>query len=695
MTGTPEGIKSAPPGPWDPCLFGLAALLSAIYLLACAHGWDRALALSSSFYEIHGAPPALAQISPRHFLDTDALFWLTDARDLSESGSWRIRWTRWDNAPAGRASHWSQPMIWMLGGAGKLRAVFTGEPLPEAIESAASAVQPVLLTLFLILSSWAIRSRWGLVPSLFWLALIPASKTLFWAFHPFRPDHQALQILAAFGTLFFLTLGGLGWVRPASNSATVSDSPEFHAFRAPSRKAARLLFAAAGLCSGIGLWLGATVSLFCTGAMGAAWIIWHGAFLRPLTALDLGSFQPGLWRIWGGVAGASAFSFYLLEYFPGSLPMRLEVNHPLYALAWVGAGEILASFGENWVLDRRLSLPRLIGLGLALAALSALVLALWMGPDSWHALRHVGMRRLHLFISEFQSTPLFSLDFLRRWIEEARFGLLFLPISGVLLLSRNIPRCERSAIGTALFTAAAFLLLASWQNRWSAFAALFLLWTAIPTLPVLARLARDSSRLRRAFAAFLLLLAAQSAYSAFDHLAYLRKLREGTAIQPLLTGAIQRDFVAQALARDPAHTSWRVVASDPSLTPALAYGARIPGLASFYWENIDGLEAATEFFTDSGDLARARQLARERGLTHLLVSGPDKMAHDYDFILHGFYNEPAITRSLGGHLRDRPDAPPSWILPTPEFEWLPSVSFTFRGLSLPTDALRLYSLRPE
>ena len=96
-----------------------------------------------------------------------------------------------------------------------------------------------------------------------------------------------------------------------------------------------------------------------------------------------------------------------------------------------------------------------------------------------------------------------------------------------------------------------------------------------------------------------------------------------------------------------------MIASDPSLTPVLAWRANIPGLASYYWENIPGLETAIAFFCDPGDAPAARHSARARGLTHLLVSGPEKMAHDFVFLRHGGYDETAIANSLGGRLRNR------------------------------------------
>jgi hypothetical protein len=38
------------------------------------------------------------------------------------------------------------------------------------------------------------------------------------------------------------------------------------------------------------------------------------------------------------VTAAGSLFFYLLEYFPNHLDMRLEVNHPMYGLAWFAGG---------------------------------------------------------------------------------------------------------------------------------------------------------------------------------------------------------------------------------------------------------------------------------------------------------------------------------------------------------------------
>ena len=70
----------------------------------------------------------------------------------------------------------------------------------------------------------------------------------------------------------------------------------------------------------------------------------RGAPVRPVWLSD-----PGLFRFWGLVGGGASVAVWLLEYFPNHLGLRLEVNHPLYAAAWIGGGEVLrVAAHEGW-----------------------------------------------------------------------------------------------------------------------------------------------------------------------------------------------------------------------------------------------------------------------------------------------------------------------------------------------------------
>jgi hypothetical protein len=48
------------------------------------------------------------------------------------------------------------------------------------------------------------------------------------------------------------------------------------------------------------------------------------------------------WRAWAVAGGVTALGAYLIEFAPAYLwHWQLSSIHPLYALAWLGAGEIL------------------------------------------------------------------------------------------------------------------------------------------------------------------------------------------------------------------------------------------------------------------------------------------------------------------------------------------------------------------
>ena len=93
------------------------------------------------------------------------------------------------------------------------------------------------------------------------------------------------------------------------------------------------------------------------GAAGIVVALWLGAS----AVRDGARFEPDVWRLWGRVGAALSLVFYLIEYTPSHLAMRLEVNHPFYALAWWGGAEIVGAAGA-WALDRsRFERRRLAG----------------------------------------------------------------------------------------------------------------------------------------------------------------------------------------------------------------------------------------------------------------------------------------------------------------------------------------------
>lgn len=647
------------------------------WLLALTGAWDRAAIRAARFYEFAGAPAQ--PTGARCFLDADAYYWLSYAREMAETGTGRVRWTFADNAPFGRPVHWSQSMAWLMTGAAWLRSRCAGGTVTDNLEPAALWIQPLLLAALAVGGAALLFRTLGLAPALLWLLLTSTSKTLYWLFHPLRPDHHSLQLLFAAGQWAMLAAGGWGWARRAHDR--------------DSRPAARRWFIAAGVAGGLGFWIGASVALLCTGLLIAGMLILF--WFLPTTRHGRhagGGFDPGLWKAWGYAGGLTSLAAYLVEYVPAPLAMRLETNHPLYALWLMAAGELLARAGAWRAEGGAPAGGRVPGLGFAAAGTAALPLALYLGPASWHAMKLDPIRRMCGFIAEFRRTDLLSVETLARWLLEYGAVLLALPVSLWLLASRKTRRAEWAWIGTALTLAGGFLYLTGLQSRWTAFWTVALFWLAAGALAFTARQARKHRPARLAWTAAAVLAFAQPAWCVFEHAQHLVRLRNGDTISSLLTGAVYREGVAQALSTARRGQPWRCLASNPSLAGILWWRAGIPAVTSFYWENLDGLNAAAAFFADGPEGLEARRIAQERGWTHLLLSRPADAARDYYYIRFGSPDAPESAHTLAARLAAGDAALPDWLAPEPALRSLEEATLRFKSQPLPTDPLRIYRI---
>ena len=104
--------------------------------------------------------------------------------------------------------------------------------------------------------------------------------------------------------------------------------------------------------------------------------------------------------------GIAAIIFYLIEYAPGPFTMRLEVNHPIYALGFLLGGEFLCRAQRllfSATERRKVDLAIAVASAAGLAGIAAAVL---FGPTEWHTMRQPFMQRLHHEIAEFQPLTL-------------------------------------------------------------------------------------------------------------------------------------------------------------------------------------------------------------------------------------------------------------------------------------------------
>jgi hypothetical protein len=614
---------------------------------------------------------------PRVYLDNDPYYWIRYAQTVARGETWRVRSTQLDNVPFGREVHWNSGWVWWLAGGGLLWSYAGGQSWHDGIESWALYAAPVLFVIVFSATGWWVARRRGAFAAVALVLTLAALPGVMWDFGYARPDHHGMHNTAALLLLLGFTLAGGGWIA-GSKRHEVSQAEV-----APARRA--MIVAALGAAAG--LWVGATQQIFVLAGAGAGLLLGLLWPARDATeALD-----PSLFRRWGTIGAATALALYALEYFPGHLGMRLEVNHPLYALALWGAGEMLAAVATWRATGRLPQGASRVRLGAAVVLLLLPLVALAAGPESWHVWRDGFMRRQHEFINEFepfvnslQQGPVLALL--------ARFGLLplLLPVGLALVFSPRLSPSLRAgllcALGAATVTGAMVLV----QVRW---VGLFGVCLSVLLVAVLAgasswlsgtRAAPWQQWLLSAFVAALVLpLFVFFAIGLSDNF----KRRDAQILDPVLAWTIASRDLAFNLKRLQQLGPVRVM-SGPGQTPALHFFGGVPGTAALYWENLDGVRDAAIFFADQGD-AEARRIAAERGITHVVLQSDTTLAESSVRIALDSDDPELIKQSLAYRLADPAGDVPAWLEPVPYYGSPMAANFSMRVFRVRPDKLNV------
>lgn len=647
----------------------------AMAVLAAVTGfvlWDatvrarHVLAVTAS-YGVTVDHPASAPESPAGYADgrrslvmplgaADTAHWIMQTQAMIATGEWRIRRVDYDNAPDGREVHWAAPFHWWLAGLAWIDHGLSGRPPGQSVERAVIYSGPVMLGLLLAgLASFLWRRFSVLAAALGALGLV-AVYPFYLDFAAGYADHHGLVNICGLLTVLFLAAG-------AGEETSAG---------------ARRWFALSGLAGGTGLWISAATQAPVLLGLGLG-VLAAGGLARGAAARPAWLNEPGLFRFWGLVGGGVSIAAWLLEYFPDHLGLRLEVNHPLHAAAWIGGGEVLR-VALLALRDGPLALSgrdRVAGaVGVTLVALLPVVLALtatktFLVADSF-------LWRLHAqHIAEFQ-----GLDrILRRgfnWVLAALWLPMLLPGPALWrALRRATSAAERASLALVLGPALLAWLMGWNQVRWLSLA--FAL-----TVPVVAVFFRtgEGERTRNVF---------------------LGWLAAGVLLfGPGLTKAVQRTLAAvefttediRSLAeRDVAHwlrlrggAGRMVVAASPSVTNKLIYHGGVTGVDTLYWENLTGLKRAAELFAAPTPEA-AREIAGRLGLTHIV------------FLSWGAF-EPTLVRLQRGLPEDAPlpaDTFAARLLGSPvPPPWLRAVPFKLpKHPALAGEQVRIWEITPE
>jgi hypothetical protein len=585
----------------------------------------------------------------------DAQTWVRHALALQEGGGWQLRHTDIDNAPAGREVHWNSAFAHAISVAGRIESAVTGQPLPRATELALAWFNLPLLMLAVIgFSAW-VASRAGAAAGVLIAFGMVGHNWFYLGFAPNYVDHHGLLSAATLGLVLGALFMGAGWWMPVTDAPGLLPS---------SRPAARRAALASAWCGGLGMWISAasvipTIALVGAGGLAAGW------FAHPRATESGAELDPDLWRLWSRIGAAVSFAAYLLEYAPSHMGLRLEANHPLYALAWLGGGELVAMLLEYRVARRRAPAWR-VAAAIACVMVAPLTVAL-MGSRVFVPL-DPRVSEVHAGIAEFLSLPAFLRAFgaAASWRFAVALALL-LPVAAIV----RARRADRIAILLTSVVTLGAAVLAVWQTRWwltAGGAELCLLLAACAVV------ARDWSA-RSRWALVLLIagvFAEQRVAGIIDKRADVRgqAMTPADAMEPLY-----RDVAATIRASQP--TGDVVLLTNPNASTGIGYFGRFRTLGTLYWENADGLAAAASIFSARTD-AEARALMRTHGVTHVAMVSRDNFLRTYlDYARPGSAPD-AISETFGYRLLMEGNPSP----------WLRAIPFRVRSVA-PTVVLLL------
>lgn len=164
-----------------------------------------------------------------------------------------------------------------------------------------------------------------------------------------------------------------------------------------------------------------------------------------------------------------------------------------------------------------------------------------------------------------------------------------------------------------------------------------------------------------------------------------------TLVNDLAKTILQRQFASRMGALN-TNGTFRVLC-EPDMAARLYYYGGIPSVTSYYWENLDGLVAATAFMSDKGSDTAAK-VVRERGITHVVLPRMAAIAHIFHYIDTGYLSESGARDSMAGRLLTRTNNVPVWLKRD-----LPLMAATQPGYIYNNEpvfsTMDIYTVRPE
>lgn len=359
--------------------------------------------------------------------------------------------------------------------------------------------------------------------------------------------------------------------------------------------------------------------------------------------------------------------------------MRLEVNHPLYALAWCGGGEILSRLAR-WRVEGVKpwqGVAAKLSLVAALCAVLLLPALIKLYPEQYFWIADEFLWKFHRdYIHEFKTV--FAWIQARATVQSV-INVCMFPIMGIiairLLFLSELGRSWKGLLTLILLPAILTTGLGMYQIRWLGIAnALWL--PAIPTF--LSCVFRSGFRhsfsdwekiIAGIVAGFLLIGFPQSSIrQTIYRLTHPFELGMDDGF-----GIYIRD-VSYALRRSNPDREL-VVVSGPTTTTHLMYFGGMKGIGTLYWENVPGLKATASIYS-ARTAAESLALVKKHRVSHIAIFASDAFAYEYTRLLRGlpFGATPtdAFIPSMITNLSSPPWLKPLYISPPTQFpdEWV-------------------------